>query len=222
MARFSIIMDSQTLTTARDLVRITAGTRGFSLRSVTLRSDVSETPDKTTVGIYRANNDGTGTATTPLCFEDGGQLFDGTASTFLTADTTKNPSTLTGLTASGGSTTTIVDAGQKWIVDAFAGKSAVVTAGAQSGNTRLITSNTVDTLTTASFPGAITNTSVFSITNGTTALVTAPADMASEGPVWSAISGVDDIDVQAGQTIAIRLEQTVVSAAYTCMVLIEQ
>ena len=143
MSRFSIVMDSLALTTARDLVSITAGTRGFSLRSVTLRSDTSETADKTTVGIYRAADDGVGTAATPLCFEDGSQTFDGTALTFLTGAATKNPSTLVGLTATGGSTTTIVDAGQQWVVNAFSGRLAVVTAGTNAGQSRLILSNTI-------------------------------------------------------------------------------
>lgn len=76
-----------------DLIRITAGTRGFSLRSVTLRGDVVEASDKLMVSIYRATTAGTGTAVTPNSFEDGGATFDGTASVNLTVDSVKSPTT---------------------------------------------------------------------------------------------------------------------------------
>ena len=90
MARHTIVMDSISLTAAQDLVRIT-GVSGFSVRSVTVRADVSEVSDKVMVGIYRASTLGTGTPTTALCYEDGSAQFAGTATTNLTVATTKLP-----------------------------------------------------------------------------------------------------------------------------------
>jgi hypothetical protein len=65
--------------------------------------------------------------------------------------------------ATSGSTTTFVVSGAAWSVNKWAGYSLEITAGAQSGNTRTISSNTSTTLTTAAFGGAIDNTSVGSI-----------------------------------------------------------
>lgn len=93
MARYTLLMDSISITAAQDLARITAGTVGFSVRAVTVRADVSETADKVSVGIYRASTLGTGTAATPLSFEDGSPAFDGTAVVNLTVATTKLPVT---------------------------------------------------------------------------------------------------------------------------------
>jgi len=90
MARHTIILDSVSISAAKDLVRITAA-RAFALRSVTVRADVSEVSDKVMVGIYRASTEGTGTATAPLSYEDSTTVFAGTAVTDLTADTTKVP-----------------------------------------------------------------------------------------------------------------------------------
>jgi len=62
--------------------------------------------------------------------------------------------------ATSGSTTTFVVSGAAWSVNKWAGYDLKITAGAQSGTTRTISSNTSTTLTTAAFPGAIDNTSV--------------------------------------------------------------
>jgi len=65
--------------------------------------------------------------------------------------------------ATSGSTTTFVVSGAAWSVNKWAGYSLEITAGAQSGTTRTIVSNTSTTLTVAAFPGAIDSTSVGSI-----------------------------------------------------------
>lgn len=65
--------------------------------------------------------------------------------------------------ATSGSTTTFVVSGAAWSVNKWAGYSLEITAGAQSGTTRTIASNTSTTLTVAAFPGAIDSTSVGSI-----------------------------------------------------------
>jgi hypothetical protein len=77
--------------------------------------------------------------------------------------------------ATSGSTTTFVVSGASWATNKWAGFSLEITAGAQSGNTRTISSNTSTTLTTAAFGGAIDNTSVGSIYWPGTSL-TAPGD----------------------------------------------
>jgi hypothetical protein len=65
--------------------------------------------------------------------------------------------------ATSGSTTTFVVSGAAWSVNKWAGYTLSITAGAQSGNSQTITSNTSTTLTTPAFGGAIDNTSVGSI-----------------------------------------------------------
>lgn len=65
--------------------------------------------------------------------------------------------------ATSGSTTTFVVSNAAWSTNKWAGYSLEITAGSQSGNTRTISSNSNNTLTTAAFAGAIDNTSVGSI-----------------------------------------------------------
>lgn len=62
--------------------------------------------------------------------------------------------------ATSGSTTTFVVSGAAWSVNKWAGYDLKITAGAQSGSTRSITSNTATTLTVSAFAGAIDSTSV--------------------------------------------------------------
>jgi hypothetical protein len=74
---------------------------------------------------------------------------------------------LTGQTATGGTTSTVVDAGQTHVVNAYAGKTLVVTAGTNNGASRTIVSNDATTfVVTPVFSSATDATTVFSITNG--------------------------------------------------------
>lgn len=65
--------------------------------------------------------------------------------------------------ATSGSTTTFVVSGAAWPTNKWSGYTLEITAGAQNGNSRTISSNTGTTLTTAAFAGALDNTSVGSV-----------------------------------------------------------
>jgi len=74
---------------------------------------------------------------------------------------------LSGQTATGGTTLTVVDAGQTHVVNAYVGKTLAVTAGTNVGESRTIVSNTATTFTvSAVFTAATDATTVFSVTNG--------------------------------------------------------
>lgn len=67
-------------------------------------------------------------------------------------------------TATSGTTTTLTDTAKTFTVNQFVGYYLAITGGTGSGETQLITSNTVDTLTVATpFSVALDNTSVYEI-----------------------------------------------------------
>lgn len=66
-------------------------------------------------------------------------------------------------TATAGGTTTITDSSKAWTVNAMAGMYVTVLSGTNAGESRLIASNTADTITCAAFTAAIDTTSVYSI-----------------------------------------------------------
>lgn len=68
-------------------------------------------------------------------------------------------------TASGGTTTTLVDTGSGWTVDAHAGKFVSILSGTGAGQVRKIISNTTDTLTVATWT-APNATSTYEISGG--------------------------------------------------------
>lgn len=70
---------------------------------------------------------------------------------------------ISGGTASGGSTTTIVDAGAAWATNEHADRTVQATAGAGAGQSATIISNTADTLTFAAQPVAFDATTVYSV-----------------------------------------------------------
>lgn len=72
-------------------------------------------------------------------------------------------------TATSGSTTTIVDSGQSWTTNEFAGLTVQITAGTNAGTSRTVISNTSDTLTVSTaYSAAIDSTSQYSIEGGDT------------------------------------------------------
>jgi len=68
-------------------------------------------------------------------------------------------------TATGGSTTTLVKTGAGWTAHAYQNKYVSITGGTGAGQTRLISDNTTDTLTVATWT-APTGTSTFEIDGG--------------------------------------------------------
>jgi hypothetical protein len=67
-------------------------------------------------------------------------------------------------TATSGSTTVLTNTGKSYTVNEHAGRSLVITAGAQAGQARRIASNTATAITvTSAFSGALDNTSVYKI-----------------------------------------------------------
>ncbi len=78
-------------------------------------------------------------------------------------DTTYTFSAATTGTSTSGSTTTVVDSGASWTVNQFTGLPVTVTGK----GTRVVTSNTADTLTVATpFTSAVVNTDPYSIASG--------------------------------------------------------
>ena len=80
----------------------------------------------------------------------------------LTSTRTLAPSeVLVNSTATAGGAFTLTDTTQAWTVDEFAGFTVTITGGAGVGQTRIIASNTIDTLTTT--PGWTTNPNATSV-----------------------------------------------------------
>jgi hypothetical protein len=69
-------------------------------------------------------------------------------------------------TATGGSTTSLVDTTKSWAVNAFRGKRLVIESGSGVGQIALITSNTATTLTVETMPVGASSTSVYRIIDG--------------------------------------------------------
>jgi hypothetical protein len=69
-------------------------------------------------------------------------------------------------TATGGTTTTLVDSTKSWAVNAFRGRRLVIESGGGVGQIALITSNTATTLTVETMPVAASSTSVYRIIDG--------------------------------------------------------
>lgn len=100
----SVIMDSVSVSAAKDLVRLTApaatvatltkpsapGTR-LRVKYISVKQDTAASPQTCLVAVYRASDTGTGTATNATTFEAQPETFQGSAVVNLTADTTKSP-----------------------------------------------------------------------------------------------------------------------------------
>ncbi len=87
--RYSIVMDSQSINAAKDLIRVTADTdKSIRLWRASVTQSNVDIQEQVPFQIHRASTGGTGTANTPEPLSGGDAAFGGSASTNLTADTT--------------------------------------------------------------------------------------------------------------------------------------
>jgi len=107
----------------------------------------------------------------PTSIQDGGQLFGWISGPMYKFDVysvyssehTISVQDITTGTATSGSSTTLVDSGASWGVNAHQNKCVIITAGTSVGEMRLISSNTSDTLTVPAWTVDVDATSVYTI-----------------------------------------------------------
>jgi hypothetical protein len=90
---YVVTMDAQTITTAKDFIRLTAPSDAIVVcHEFTISQESTETSDSSAAQIHRTTSTGTGTAFTftNVNFEVGDPDFGGTAVTNLTVDTSAN------------------------------------------------------------------------------------------------------------------------------------
>lgn len=86
---YSVLMDAQSISAAKDLIRISAPSDAILLiHEVIVVQDASETSEQLPFQLQRASTDGTGSSYTAKLLEASDAAFGGTAVTNLTADTT--------------------------------------------------------------------------------------------------------------------------------------
>ena len=87
--RYSVVMESQSISAAKDLIRVTADTdKSIRLLQARVSQSNIDIQEQLPFQIHRASSDGTGTSNTPKPLSAGDAAFGGTAVTNLTADTT--------------------------------------------------------------------------------------------------------------------------------------
>ena len=87
--KYSIVMESQSISAAQDLIRVTADTdKSIRLLQARVSQVDVDVQEQLAFQIHRASDDGTGTANTPKPLSAGDSAFSGTAVTDLSADTT--------------------------------------------------------------------------------------------------------------------------------------
>ncbi len=87
--KYSIVMESQSISAAQDLIRVTADTdKSIKLLQARATQSNIDTQEQLAFQIHRASTDGAGDATTPQPLSAGDAAFGGTAITDLSSDTT--------------------------------------------------------------------------------------------------------------------------------------
>lgn len=86
---YTVIMDAQSISTADDLMRISAPADAcVVIHHVKITQDAGETSEQLPIQFQRSTTDGTGTAVTARPLSKGDAAFGGTAVVALTVDTT--------------------------------------------------------------------------------------------------------------------------------------
>lgn len=86
---YSIIMDAVSVSTAQDLVRVSAPSDAvLVVHEVNVTQESSETSDSGAIQLQRATTDGTGPTYVPKLLQPSDAAFGGTTVTNLTVDTT--------------------------------------------------------------------------------------------------------------------------------------
>ena len=87
--RYSVVMESQSISAAKDLIRVTADTdKSIRLLQARVTQSNIDIQEQLPFQIHRASDNGTGTANTPEPLSFGDSAFGGSAVTNLTVDTT--------------------------------------------------------------------------------------------------------------------------------------
>lgn len=86
---YSVLMDAVSISTAKDLVRITSASTAITVvHEVTVSQEDTETSDTGAIQLQRSTTGGTGTSYTPKKLQSLDAGYSGTAAVNLTADTT--------------------------------------------------------------------------------------------------------------------------------------